>query len=149
MTGIGSMDNHIGSCLASGCLWRIVSQKNPSDPVNRRVTNASVRETTGCPPVSSIPPSTKRLQKTSRAPTYHLAEGIDADVQLANIDMHSAWRTANDRVLWLATYHRQLPVNSSHDQLITRLTRQFNSELVTQPNLENSASNITIAMNRP
>jgi len=26
--------------------------------------------------------------------------GIDADVQSANIGIHSAWRKANDRVLW-------------------------------------------------
>jgi len=26
--------------------------------------------------------------------------GIDADVQLANIGIHSAWRKANDRVIW-------------------------------------------------
>jgi len=36
--------------------------------------------------------------------------GIDADVQLANIGIHSAWRKANDRVLWwriinMATLH--------------------------------------------
>jgi len=43
---------------------------------------------------------TKRLEETSRAPEYHLTEGIDADVQSANIGIHSAWRKANDRVLW-------------------------------------------------
>jgi len=31
-------------------------------------------------------------------PTYQLAEGIDDDVQSANIDIHSAWRKADDRI---------------------------------------------------
>jgi len=41
------------------------------------------------------------MEETSRAPVHHLIEGgIDADVQSANIGIHSAWRKANDRVLW-------------------------------------------------
>ena len=34
------------------------------------------------------------------APTTKSLVEIDADVQLANIGIHSAWRKANDRVLW-------------------------------------------------
>jgi len=81
-----------------------------------------------CPPVSSII-KTKRLRffghvtRSDSRQDHHQAvsaslrpprdwrrprgcprttwlRGIDADVQLANIGIHSAWRKANDRVLW-------------------------------------------------
>jgi len=39
----------------------------------------------------------QQLEETA----YHVAEGnIDAYVQSANSGIHSAWRKANDRVLW-------------------------------------------------
>ena len=44
--------------------------------------------------------TTTSLEKTSLALTYHLAEGINADVQSANVGVHSAWRKAEDRSLW-------------------------------------------------
>jgi len=42
----------------------------------------------------------KRLEETSRAPAYHLAEGIDADVQSANIGIHSARRILRPMILF-------------------------------------------------
>jgi len=92
------------------------------------VTNASVKETTDCPPVSSIV-ETRRLcffghvARSDSSQDHHRAVraslrqprdwrkprgrprttwlmGIDADVQSANVGIHSAWRKANDRVLW-------------------------------------------------
>jgi len=39
-------------------------------------------------------------------PSYHLTEGIDADVQSAIIGIHSAWRKANQRSCSLVTYHQ-------------------------------------------
>ena len=36
----------------------------------------------------------------TRTPMYHFAEGIDADVQSANISIHSACRKANGHVPW-------------------------------------------------
>jgi len=65
----------------------------------------------------TIKPSVSRFdhQATGRPrrrlhTTCQMARGPDADVQLANIGIHSAWRKANDRVLWqciinAATFH--------------------------------------------
>jgi len=121
-----SVDNHKGSCSATGCLWSV--RKILRIPYSRHVTNASVKETTGCPPVFSII-KTRRLrffghvarsysrQENHRAinaslrqprdwrrprgrPRTSWLRGIDANVQSANIDIHSAWRKTNDRVLW-------------------------------------------------
>jgi len=51
----GSVDNHKGSCLATGCLWHIVTPKKVIPILYIwHVTNASVRETTGCPPVTIL-----------------------------------------------------------------------------------------------
>jgi len=87
-------------------------------PYTRHVTNASVRESTGCPPVSStIKTRTLRFfghvaSSDSRQDHHRAAsasfrpprdlEGarvpwlrrIDVDVQSANIGIHSAWRKA-------------------------------------------------------
>jgi len=52
---IGSVDYHGGSCSATGCLWHMVSPKNPSDPVySTRYQRLCQGDYTGCPPVSSI-----------------------------------------------------------------------------------------------
>jgi len=40
----------------------------------------------------------RRPQERRR--TTYVTEGTDADVQSANIGIHSAWTKANDRVLW-------------------------------------------------
>jgi len=97
-------------------------------PYTRHVTNASVRETTGCPPVSSII-KTRRLRffghvaRSESRQDHHPAVNaslrppgdwrrprgrplvtwlrtINADVQSANTGINSAWRKANDRALW-------------------------------------------------
>jgi len=39
-------------------------------------------------------------QEDHEAPTYHLVEGIDADVQSAIIRIHWAWMKAEDHMLW-------------------------------------------------
>jgi len=114
----------------------MVSPKNPSDPVYHTRYQRFCMETTGCPPVSSII-KTRRLrsfghvarsdsrQDHQRAASASLRPPRDcrrprgrpcttwlrddADVQSANIGIHSAWRKANDRVLWpridMATLH--------------------------------------------
>ena len=105
-----------------------ISEKILQIPYTQHVTITSVRETTGCPPVSSII-KTRRLcfvvhiacsdsrQDHHRAvraslgpprdwrrprgrPRTTWLTGIDADVQSANIGIHSAWRKVNDHVLW-------------------------------------------------
>jgi len=51
----GSVDNHKGSCSWTGCLWHMVTLKKILwIPYTQHVTNASVKETTSCPAVSSI-----------------------------------------------------------------------------------------------
>jgi len=91
-------------------------------------TNASVRETISCPPVSSII-KTRQLhffshvacsysskdhhqaisaslqlqtdwRRPRRCPHITWLRGIDAAVQSANTSIHSAWRKTNNRVLW-------------------------------------------------
>ena len=92
------------------------------------MTNASVSETSCCPPVSSIIKARRLLffghvaRSDSRQDHHRAASvllrpprdwrrprgrprttwltGIDADVQSANIGIHSAWRKVNDHVLW-------------------------------------------------
>ena len=111
-------------------LWHMVSPKILRIPYTRHVTatNASVRETTGSPPVSSIIKTRKlrffgHVARSDSRQNHHRAisvslqsprdwrrprgrprttwlRGIDADVQSANIGIHWAWRKANDRVLW-------------------------------------------------
>jgi len=53
--------------------------------------------------------------ETSKALTCYAAEGIDADVQLANIGIYSAWRKADERTT-VARYHQQgnIPVRARH-----------------------------------
>ena len=41
-------------------------------------------------------------------PTYHLAEGIDADVQSANMSIDSSWRKANRRVRYSSTWQHSI-----------------------------------------
>ena len=42
----------------------------------------------------------KSLEETLRTSTFHVAEGINSDVQSVNTGIHSAWRKASDRTLW-------------------------------------------------
>jgi len=51
---IGSVDYHKGSYSATDALDTLSLRKKIRIPYTRHVTNASVRETTGCPPVWSI-----------------------------------------------------------------------------------------------
>jgi len=102
-------------------------------PYTGHLTNASVRETIGCPPVSSNtktrwlrffghvarsdyrqhhqqainaslhPP--RDWRRPPGCPRTTWLRGIDADVQSANIGIHSAWRKANECVLWWRIIH--------------------------------------------
>jgi len=53
---VRSLDFHGDFCLVTGCFWHMVTLSNPPDPIYRQVTNATVRETTGFLPVSSLIP---------------------------------------------------------------------------------------------
>ena len=104
------------------------SKKILRTPYISHVTNASVRDTMGCPPVSFLT-KTKRLHffghvaRSDPRQDHHRAISAltrppddwrrprghqrttwlrvtDADVQSGNICIHSAWMKANDRVLW-------------------------------------------------
>ena len=121
----GSMDSHEGSCSAIPLTHGHSSPKILRVPYTSHVTNASVRETTGCPPISTIikqdgsayvacsdsrqdhhraidpslrPPRDWRRPRGRPRTTW--LSGIDADVQSANIGIHSVWRKANDHDLW-------------------------------------------------
>ena len=131
--------------LRAGCF-----SKNSSEPYTRHVTKASVRDTTGCPPVffltktrwlhffahvaysdprppdhhraisASLRPWSNRRRPRGRPHTTWL-RGIDAaDVQSANIGLHSAQKKANDHVLcdvtsmWQCSF-RGMPLKKKKD----------------------------------
>ena len=88
------------------------------------VTNATFRETNGCPPVSSViqgrwlhkwhkqipnlitikllvhPSTTISLEKALMAPVYHLAEGYRCWYTFGQHVVHSAWKKANNCIPW-------------------------------------------------
>ena len=124
----GSMDSHEGSCSANP-LTHSHSPKILRVPYTSHVTNAYVRETTGCPPIStiikttrlrlrgtfgfqtrssssyrSVAPTTKRLEETSRVPAYHLAE---RDWCRCTVGKHQYPLSLEEgQRCSLATYHR-------------------------------------------
>jgi len=80
----------------------------------------------------SVAPTAQSLKETLRTPTFHLAEGINSDVQSVNIGIHSAWRKASDCTHWrrivdMTTLHRGTPLKRvSHMALHNRRPlRQF------------------------
>jgi len=53
---------------------------------------------------------------TSRTPTYHLLRRIGVDVQSANIEIHSTWRNADDRILIDTATHLQGHVSEEEEE---------------------------------